>query len=569
MGGFIGDPAWCAAKLEERLAKRIANLDNVDRLIDTESITNAGQLQYHMQRFGASKLVGYFCRLMPPDETADAAAAVDDRIRLSFERLVAADHSPAWLREVAWDQAQLPSRMGGFSLAGNMHTRASAHAASFLGCWPLLQRTSPVFAAQRLDPLAPASPDAPRPLPMLKVVRGLYSQLQGDRAAIDLHYQSVHEEHHTRRGGKLLRFRPKDLPPAKALPPLSKLFTIDEKTKSPVTPPSQRKLASIVHHSSWATVYSTLGSVDGSAAASASRVRNREAARFIAVSQPASGAHLDMPTDGTQATQFDTPDFIINAQYRLGLHISEVTAANDALEAAGERVDRKGDELANKGEFNRRHNNTLRAVADAERAPTHGQVVLGDKETPAKTDMFNVGHVVDIAITGNPDTCLEVKVPSPLTTGHSRGGGAKPPDVGDRYGFGNTEEFYRILTLGCKAQGRGDDPPFDPATGKGRVAAVRGHYHDALLVKRNRVVVWLVESTGGIAPQPLARLRRLARLAKVRGARDGTQYGLSRRSPRSYLTHHTQRISAAATRSNAKNMRAQANCLKQRAYRLI
>ena len=31
---------------------------------------------------------------------------------------------------------------------------------------------------------------------------------------------------------------------------------------------------------------------------------------------------------------------------------------------------------------------------------------------------------------------------------------------------------------------------------------------------------------------------------------------------------HTQRISAAATRSNAKNMRAQLHCLKQRAYRL-
>ena len=215
----------------------------------------------------------------------------------------------------------------------------------------------------------------------------------------------------------------------------------------------------------------------------------------------------------------------------------------------GERVDRKGDELANKGEFNRRHNNTLRAVADAERAVTHGQVVLGDKEAPAKTDMFNVGHVVDIAITGSPDTCLEVKVPSPLTVAHNGGGGAKPPDVGDRYGFGNTEEHYRILTLGCKARGRDDDPPFDPATGHGRVAAVRGHYHHALLVKRNRVVVWLVESTGGIAPQPLARLRRLGRLAKIKGARDSTKYGLSRRSPRSYLTHHTQRISAAATRS--------------------
>ena len=419
-----------------------------------------------------------------------------------------------------------------------------------------------------LDPLDPAQAGAPPPLPMLDVVRRHYLQLQGDRATVDLAYRTVHEERFTQRGGKMLRFRPKDLPPAKALPPLSKLFTINDKTKSPVTPPSQRKLASVVHHGSWITTYNTLGGVDNSAAADATRVHRRETTRLVAMSQSASGAHLDMPTDGTQATQFETPDFVMNAQYRLGLHISETTAANDVLEAAGESVDRKGDMLANKGEFNRRHNNTLGAIADMEKAVAVGQVVYGDKEKPAKTAMFNADHTVDIAITGNPDTCIEVKVPSPLTASHHGEGDAGPPDVGDRYGFGNTEERYRILTLGCKARGRADDPPFDPATGRGFVAAARGHYHDALVVKRNKVVVWLVESTGGISPQPLARTRRLARLSRVRGARDGTVYGLSRRSPRSFYTHHTQRISAAATRSNAKNMRVQADCLKMRALRL-
>ena len=110
-------------------------------------------------------------------------------------------------------------------------------------------------------------------------------------------------------------------------------------------------------------IYHKLYGVDNSTAADLTRVRHRETSRFVAVSQPASGAHLDMPTvRHARATQFDTPDFVINAQYRLGLYISEATAANDALEAAGERVDRKGDELANKGEFNRRHNNTLRAL---------------------------------------------------------------------------------------------------------------------------------------------------------------------------------------------------------------
>ena len=179
--------------------------------------------------------------------------------------------------------------------------------------------------------------------------------------------------------------------------------------------------------------------------------------------------------------------------------------------------------------------------------------------------MFNDGHHVDIGITGNPDTCLEVKVASPLTVTHHAGGGAHPPDVGDRFGFGNTEEYYRIMTLGCKGRGRDGDPLFDSTTGKGRVVGVDGHYRDALLVKRNRTVVWLVESFGGIAPEPHGRLRRHSRFVKSKGASDRTEYGTSRLSPRSYLTHHTQRISTAATRANAKNMRNQIACLKQRA----
>ena len=109
------------------------------------------------------------------------------------------------------------------------------------------------------------------------------------------------------------------------------------------------------------------------------------------------------------------------------------------------------------------------------------------------------------------------------------------------------------------------DPLFDSTTGKGRVVEVRGDYRDALLVKRNRTVVWLVESFGGIAPEPLARLRRHSRFVKSKGASDRTEYGTSRLSPQSYLTHHTQHISMAAIRANAKNMRNQIACLKQRA----
>ena len=59
-------------------------------------------------------------------------------------------------------------------------------------------------------------------------------------------------------------------------------------------------------------------------------------------------------------------------------------------------------------------------------------------------------------------------------------------------------------------------------------------------------------------------LRRNARFAKKKNARDGTKYGFSRLSPRSYLPHHIQRFSVAAVISDAKNGRIQVACLKQR-----
>ena len=106
--------------------------------------------------------------------------------------------------------------------------------------------------------------------------------------------------------------------------------------------------------------------------------------------------------------------------------------------------------------------------------------------------------------------------------------------------------------------------PHSLTSSPGRVEAVKGHYHDALVIKRNKVVVWLVEASGGIAPQPLARLHRNSRLAASRGARDRTKYGLSRASPRSYLTHHIQRIAFAAVRANAKHARWMISCYKMR-----
>ena len=117
-------------------------------------------------------------------------------------------------------------------------------------------------------------------------------------------------------------------------------------------------------------------------------------------------------------------------QRRGGLDISEARAAFDALEARGETVDRKGDGLANGGEYNRRHNAVVRAIYDMVAAVAVGPVILGDKEDPSKTDMINVGHVIDVAEIGGDDegggdVGLEVKAPSPLAASYQAGNGSK------------------------------------------------------------------------------------------------------------------------------------------------
>ena len=120
------------------------------------------------------------------------------------------------------------------------------------------------------------------------------------------------------------------------------------------------------------------------------------------------------------------------------------------------------------------------------------------------------------------DALWETKVPSPLKATYSAGrgsvaGGGKPATVGHRIGFGSTEEEMLVKVFGCKERGRQTDGPFDHATGKGWVQKQVGQYDDAIN-KRNQVNMLLVESTGGVAPMSRARVRRLSRRAKGKGA---------------------------------------------------
>ena len=97
-----------------------------------------------------------------------------------------------------------------------------------------------------------------------------------------------------------------------------------------------------------------------------------------------------------------------------------------------------------------------------------------------------------------------------------------------------------------------------------RVKGKKGDYYDAIVRKRTRVCVMLVENTGGITLRGRKQLGVLAERAKGRGATDRTKYGSTRGSPKSYYVHHTQQISKAAVLYDAMAIRKQILSLRQR-----
>ena len=90
---------------------------------------------------------------------------------------------------------------------------------------------------------------------------------------------------------------------------------------------------------------------------------------------------------------------------------------------------------------------------------------------------------------------------SPCTLAERQGAvtrGQKPSKRGYLFGFGNTEESYRIMIYGTAARGLPTDGPFDEDTGLGFVPQRSGHYSDAL-ARGKKVIALVSEVFGGRA----------------------------------------------------------------------
>ena len=143
-------------------------------------------------------------------------------------------------------------------------------------------------------------------------------------------------------------------------------------------------------------------------------------------------------------------------------------------------------------------------------------------------------------------------------------------DDGDRasgahlHQHGTTAPKLLESILGVKARGDQGCGRFNPRTNKGHRRATLGKYHDAIHVKRHLVTPVIVETTGAIHHMAIHRLHVLKRRARGAPKNDRTRYGRSSLSTRSFVSHHSQQISAAVLGDASRS--STIHKLKRRAY---
>jgi glycerol-3-phosphate dehydrogenase (NAD+) len=575
---------WRRGQLAAKMRARLLPLDQVDAMHDTATETDVKHLRYEFMRYNADKMPLYWEGIMPPNIAREAMAEVDGRLRASLESLVHAGDSAGDTCDAWWREQALPTSMGGANIGGHADLCGHRYAGTVLACLQDLLASSTVLTRAHVDAAIAAAAaqaaGAPPPttavpvLPMLLTLCLEYDAVCRMRDGVAAEYAEYdkHPYHYltltkTKISGY---YRPASLPPAKRLPAISDVLDLNQQK---ITAPAQRALCLVGHHRRWLDCRAAARAADA-AAAMLTRVRHREETRFVAASQPGAGALLDITADGTFGTKIQSPDFAIYLQRRGGLNIS---LASDAFNAQGlprDAPERKGDALANGGEYNRRHNAVVSQGRQMVAAVAVGPVILGDKERPELTRDLNAGHTLDLAELGGDDATggdviYEFKVPTPLKQKYLAGvgtaqAGGVPATAGHLYAFGSTQEHYELDVLGAPERGRQRDGPFDHTTGRGWVKAKVGGYDDAINNKRTKTVLFLVEATGGIAPSSRRQMHMLTDRARGRGAIDRTRYGRTRFSTKSYYKHWEQRLSKAAVLLDAAAIRKQVMILRQK-----
>ena len=552
VGCYFGIDRFVRRQLRAKGEKLLGPLDRVDAMRDSADVENSAQIKNAIINYCAKGIPNHWLRTQRPIHTTIAGpprptdgdnvpsfvATFDDRTAFSFLRSIDGFISPSHLQSLAVAQARLPIALGGGGILDTTNLAPVAYVASRLATWPRMQQWFPIFAD--VDILTDDRP-------WCAEVRTWYADIcQRGQVVRSLYREYAKDLSHYCDGSTVRqRFRPANLAPASALLPLHELVGGTSTNKKP----SQRQLASVVHHEAWVRCWNSASALDDHMESNGAAVRRRrESTRIIDTSQPHAGAFLRMlPT--SPAARIRTDEWIWSLQRRFGLYVSAAAPTFNDLAAVGvSDYDPLGDYLTNENLTCKSlpHDSALRVWHDAHQATACHPVIMGDKENPEAYLIYNEDHIVDLAEqgmgAGGHDFCMELKVYSSLV---KRGchPSAETSFRGDTHAFGNTEEFLIRDTHGVNA--RAGNTPFGNATGKGAVAAHKGAYNDAENVKHNTVHLRLHNVFSGFAPQADKDLHNLAK----RGI-DRTEY--ESWSASSFVPYWAQRISAAIVTADAR-----------------
>ena len=316
VGAFVGpntDAGIMARRdaLTAAMEQRLAPLDYIDAIESTVA-RDAKQLRYQMLRYSASRMPVYWEQCMPPFITKPVMRdVVDVRLRRSLELITDTSAATPAQLERWWEEQQLPTNMGGADVGGNVGRCEPAYCGCMFACLPRLLQNCPSMRGCDV---------ATHDIPMLSAFRGAYDGLCSTRAEIERTYQEefVGRVYITLRNATYNDYyHPSQLP--RKLSTIAALFD----PKSDLSMPPQRMLNRVEYHRRWLACLAEARRADQ--ATPHPEVRNREAVRFISVSQPTAAGVLDVAPDGTFSTTVENRTFSTYLQRRGGLNLSVAT----------------------------------------------------------------------------------------------------------------------------------------------------------------------------------------------------------------------------------------------------
>ena len=232
-------------------APKLANLDKIDAISNTERTRHVRQIRAYLTRSVACAKSGYYARNMRPSRAYPGLAAMDERIDKSLACL---GETGATMRRSPERAARAVRRMRQpLSLGGGGFT---SHSKLCSAEWTSSVATTWAAAVKTCLPLASIDITTST-LPFFREFRHYYSQLLEKRNDVaDYHEQrnAANGSYFDFDGVEHEPYKPKGLPPPSALPTdISNFMVKDDTQKS--KPPAQRSLCKILYHEEWWKLY--------------------------------------------------------------------------------------------------------------------------------------------------------------------------------------------------------------------------------------------------------------------------------------------------------------------------